>query len=200
MTDFNIENITVPETNGSTASDFDLASIALPQNYQDMMDVQTVLTKVSVRKPNKHEWFRIHPSEGYRFATRILKFENEFYFVHPTMAPLLGEDAAPTMLYTAINSHGAVFLFPVKLPGADGTWDDFAQNYQRICKIAMDKWTLMSWNKHLRQHEVKTADNITRVPAFPDRPFPELVQLAFAGAAITTPEHHVMKHLQGTME
>jgi hypothetical protein len=200
MTDFNINNSAVPATNGSTANDFDLASIALPQNYQDMMDVQTVLTKVSLRKPNKHEWFRIHPSADYRFACLILKFEDEFYFVHPNVAPLLGDDAAPMMLYTAVNSHGAVFLFPVRLPGPDGTLDDFARNYHRICQLATTKWTLMTWNKHTRQHEVKTTDSITLEPEFPVQPFKELVQLAFEGASITDPNHRIIKYLQGIVE
>jgi hypothetical protein len=192
-----LDGIKLPETNGATASNFDLASIALPQNFQDMLQVETVLTKVSLRKPGKHEWFRVHPAKEYQLACLVLKFEGEFYFVHPAVAPLLGSDAAPTMLYTTINSHGNLFLFPVKLPGPDGSLDDFARNYHRVCQIAMAQWTLLTWNKHTRQHEVKTTESITREPDFPERPFEELVKLAFDAAAITTSDHPIIKYLQG---
>src|SRR5262249_11884963 len=143
--------------NGSTMHDFDLASIALPQNYQDMVDVQTVLTKVGLRKPHKHEWFQIHPSEAYRMGFYILNYEGEFYCVHPQIAPALGDDAVPMMLYTAVNSYDAVFLWPVRLPGPDGMMDDFAKQYHSICKSAMSRWLRMVWNKHTRQHDLKTA-------------------------------------------
>ena len=189
-----------PSENGTTHSDFDLTSIALPQNYQDMLDVKALLTKVPLRKFHKHEWVRIHASQDYRLSCFILQFEGDYYFVDPRVAAHVGDEAVPMLLYTAVNSNGAVFLFPVRLPGADGTLDDFARTYHRICEIATRTWVRMSWNKHTRQHDLITTDHITREPEFPDTPFADIVKIAFEGASITTPDHWIINHLRGVIE
>ena len=55
----------------------------------------------------------------------------------------------------------------------------------------------MTWNKPNHAHEVQTTEGLNKEPEFPEQPFEALIKLAFDGAAITTPDHRIIKHLQG---
>jgi len=110
--------------------DWDLAALRLDQNFDSIIGAQQVLTAVKVRKPNNQEWFRVHPSDNWRLQTTILRLkeENEDYLVLPNLRQAVWDEIQPVMLFTAINRHGEVFIWPVRLPKGDGRTDPFMES------------------------------------------------------------------------
>lgn len=49
-----------------------------------------------------------------------LKDEREMYLVNPDLWSQVSGELVPVVLITAINRQGVVFVWPVRLPGADG--------------------------------------------------------------------------------
>src|ERR1700757_5538008 len=59
--------------------------------------VKKILTTVPIRKPNKQEFFRVHPGEDYWRPVALLELDRYLYLVHPNMVPHLD----PTDFYYA---------------------------------------------------------------------------------------------------
>src|SRR5262249_54169739 len=110
------------------ANPFDPAALRLDQSFVENSGVRKILTTVPVRKPNKQDFVRVHPSEEYRLSpTAIiqLKEDREVYLITPAMAIELPGEFSPVTLYTAINRQDVLQLWPVKLPGPDGKHNEW---------------------------------------------------------------------------
>src|SRR5215471_21625328 len=108
----------------NTAPDpFDPASLRLDPSYAETIGVRKLLITVPVRKPNRQEFVRVHPDPMYRLTSAAIieiKEDREIYLIAPPLAQLLQDEFCPAILFTAVNRQGVVFLWPVKLPAADG--------------------------------------------------------------------------------
>ena len=107
------------------AEDEFLASIALRQDYAETVGVEKVLLTVPFRKPNKDEFFRVHPSPKHRLDVTLVEFktERELYVVLEAVEPALIELASPARLFQCVNRQGTMFIWPAKLPGVDRRGD-----------------------------------------------------------------------------
>ena len=79
------------------ADDAWLASIRLRQDYAETVGVEKVLLTVPFRKPNKDEFFRVHPSPKHRLDVTLVEFktERELFVVLEAVEPALIELATP---------------------------------------------------------------------------------------------------------
>src|SRR5215207_3238467 len=80
-----------------------------------------VLSHIPVRKPNRHEFFRVH--QEWALATTVFinkEDRDEIYLVTPEMRVALLGEARPVLLAPAISRLGLMFVWPVSLPGEDG--------------------------------------------------------------------------------
>ena len=72
--------------------------------------------------------------------------------------------------------------------------------YVRIPFAAMthgrEKWTRLYWSQDRREHQIETSD-LLDAPKFPDKPFSELLKLAFKDAVISTVDHPAILNLKG---
>ena len=104
---------------------FDFAAIRLPPDFEREAGVRKQLTSVSVRKPRRQEWFRVHPDPEYRARVATIAFKEneeareETILVDPAVALTLGDEITYTTLYLAINRQGHVFLWPCRDPKAE---------------------------------------------------------------------------------
>src|SRR3954469_16194980 len=114
----------------------DLAALRL-DSTDSTAGVVELLTHVPVRKPNRHEFIRVHPD--YVLDTTVFtdKEERESYLVVPTMRAALVGEARPVLLVPAITRQNALFIWPVSLPNDDGrrnAWTDTAQEAMRLAR------------------------------------------------------------------
>jgi hypothetical protein len=111
---------------------FDPAKLRLPQDFTAGMGVKKLLTTVPVRRPAKEAFVQTHPGNDYRIHAAILelKEERDVYLIHPPLLPsLAGESTiSPRLLVTTITRQGALFLWPLRLPGPDGRLDDWGHS------------------------------------------------------------------------
>jgi hypothetical protein len=130
---------------------FNLSKLVLNQSFAEAIGAEEVISRIVIRKPNKQEWFRVHPDPEFRrnFGLIELKADNEFYFVHPDLIATLGQWCYPATLYTWVDStiNPLPRLWPVRLPGSDGGDNGYWASARGIADYAMEKWTQMWGDK-----------------------------------------------------
>ena len=122
---------------------FDPATLRLDQSFADTVGAKRLLTTVSVRRPNRQDFSRVHPSPQYRLTPAAiieLREEREVYLVEPSVATELPGEFTTATLYTAINRQGVVHIWPVKLPGPDGKHNEWHRFAAEAAEIAMTRW------------------------------------------------------------
>lgn len=183
---------------------FDPSRLRLSQDFGEQLGVQKLRTTVLVRKPAK-EWFvRTHPDRNYRVNTSFveLKEERELYLVDRTLWPELATSEStfsPRAIVTTITRQGLVFLWPIRLPGADGKIDDWNRSALEAADVARDKWTRVTANMHLGAYDVSVAVADLPEPTWPAVPFRDLLEIAFRDRFIDSLDHVVLRKLRGEL-
>ena len=198
-----IESQADPDAVEAVADPFDPARLRLSQDFAASVGVQKVLLTVPCRKPAR-EWFiRVHPDEKYRVQTAVieLKEEREIYLVDPELWPELAAEAtfSPRHLCTAVNRQGVLFIWPIRLPGADGRVDEWSRSSLEAATMATKNWVRVVANMSLGAYDVFEATAKIPDPEWPDKPFGELLRIAFKDHFIDTSDHKVLQSLRGAV-
>src|SRR5271157_42012 len=184
-------NVTKPEANP-----FDLASLRLSQDFASAVGVKKLVTTIPVKKPSK-EWFvRTHPDPAYWLQTAVLelKEDRETYLVAPGLWPGLADETtfSPRLLVTAINRQGVLFIWPIRLPGADGRIDDWSRSALDAADEAKARWVRVTANMSLGAYEVAVASGLEAEPEWPNLPFQQIIKIAFRDKLIDDWSHPVL--------
>lgn len=191
-----------PEANAKgQLNPFDPGRLRLSQDFVSAAGVKKVLNTVPVRKPSK-EWFvRTHPDSAYHINSCVieLKEDSEVYLVDRPLWDVLAAESTfgPRALITTINRQGVLFLWPIRLPGADGRIDDWNRSALQLSTLAAEKWVRVQSNRSLGAYEVFEASGQWSEPSWDVPPFPELLRLAFKDKFIQDLEHPVLRRLRG---
>lgn len=198
---------TATETNGAATSStpvapdpFDPARLRLTQNFA-AVGVKKVLMSVPVRKPDKAWFVQVHPDEAYRVNTAVieLKESREMYLVDQKLWSALAAEPTfgPRALFTAINRQGVVFVWPIRLPGADGKIDEWSRTALASATRAIGRWVRVTANIDCGAYDLAEAVGDLPAPEWPDMPFSDLLRLAFKSNYIDTLDHPTLRMLRG---
>jgi hypothetical protein len=121
-------------TVGASGGAIDIQSLCLSQDYQSMADATKVVTSVSICKPSREWFFRIHPEFQRYMAILEVKGDKEFYIVAPKLLPQLSGEATPKLLVLGVTRQGKFFFWPLKVE-ADRGLDEWS-------KSALMEWAL----------------------------------------------------------
>jgi hypothetical protein len=178
---------------------FSMSELALTQDFDTAIGLETRVHTVSVKKSTKMTYVRVHPSPEFRMPLATLVDEmGEMYAVHPKVLYAVADEAKPTMLYTAIDDSGNVFLYPVGLPGADGSTNAWWQSGHAAAATAQKEWVRIVAVKSAGHYVTKAAKVDKGEPKWPEKSFEELLNMAFAdGRLIDSMDHPVMRKLNG---
>jgi len=181
------------------ADPFDPASLRLAADYTSQIGVKKVLTAVPCRKPNRHEFFRIHPDPQWRLETAIFedKVQGETYLVDRNLWSELGTEIRPVCLFVAVNRQRDVFFWPVKLPGPDGRSNSWNESAVAAAKLAETQWIRLAANMRAGMYDVFAAQGELSEPEWPDTSFLELLRLCFRDRFIRDMDHPVLRSLRG---
>ena len=164
---------------------FDVSAVArrtLFQPRQDLGTVETVLSTETVRRQ--------------AIANDQLRHRPHVHFEH--LGDVLGSEyLSPRMLMTAINRQGTLFLWPVRLPGADGKIDTWSRSAMDAAEYATKQWVRVQSNMSLGAYEVLAATADLPEPEWPATDFRELLRVAFRDRHITSADHPVIQRLRG---
>lgn len=180
---------------------FDPAALRLSQDFASAAGVKKILTTVPVRKPNR-EWFvRTHPNPDYRLSTCVveLKEDQETYLVEQSLWSELAAEStfSPRMLVTSINRQGVLFLWPIRLPGADGRIDNWSRSAMEAAQLAATSWIRVQANMSLGAYEIFQAAGDWGDPTWPEMPFRDILKIAFRDKFIGDLDHPVLRRLRG---
>jgi len=150
------------------------------------------LVSLPVRKPNKGQFFRIHPT--LHADVNLFKIESssgtETYAVYPDMVGMLDGIQLYT-LFLGIHRDGSCFLWPISATSSDG----WSRSGRQIAIAAMEKWVRLVADRSANTYMKRVANNFNDDAQFPaNKTFEELLSLAFGdGRIIDTADHHIVK-------
>jgi hypothetical protein len=188
------------QNRGGPPNPFDPDALRLDQSFAEKVGVKKLLTTVPVRRPNRQDFVRVHPDPGYRLSPAgiiELKEDRETYLVVPSMAEDLHGEFVAATLFTAITRQGVLFIWPVKLPGPDGKYNQWHQSAAEAVERAMTRWIRMTSNMNLGAYEISEATGNWPEPEWPDLPFQEILRIAFRGRIVDTTDHALVRRLKG---
>ena len=206
MTDKDPENETmVVESDPRSAVDisspgtFDLASMRLSQDFATAIGVKKRITTVPVRKPNRQEFVRVHPSPTYRQDTAVveLEAERETYVVAQSLWSEVHGELIPKRLLLTMTRQNVLILWPIRLPGEDGRIDQWNDSSMIAAERATQCWVRVASDRHLGAYELFEAPADLPDPEWPEISFQEILDIAFRGRQIDDINHSVLKQLRG---
>jgi hypothetical protein len=175
---------------------FDPEAIRLSPADQQVAG-EKLLVSVPVRKPNKAEFFRVSADPAFTCDTALLEVEGEFFLVIPRLRGVLQADIKPVQIYTCYARTGGVFLWPVRLPGADGRDNRWWQAAHQIARTAQVAWVRAVANMSAGNYEVTRATVEIADPIWPEKTLRDLLHLAFKDNLVDSLDHLVVRRLQG---
>jgi hypothetical protein len=184
-----------------TPDDFpELAALRLDQEFAETAGVKKLLTTVPVRRPNPQDWVRVHPAPEYRDLVAVIELrdDRETYLLLPHVARELPGEFISAVMHTAINRQGIVFLWPVKLPAADGRQTAWHRSAAEAAELAMTRWIRVKANMALGAYEIFEAASTISDPQWPEGlSFHELLRIAFRDRLVANFDHPVIRRLRG---
>src|SRR4051794_19249266 len=168
---------------GAAASDdpFDLSKLRVSQDFLETTNVKKLLTTVPIRKPGPQDFFRVHPSPKYRetLAFVELKEDREVYIVNLEAVPELQAECFIATLFTAITRTNVLFMWPVRVPAADGRVNGWHTSAASAAQCAMKRWVRIKSNMGLGAYEIFEAESSIPDPDWPDLSFEAIYRIAF---------------------
>jgi hypothetical protein len=177
----------------------DLSKLRLDQSFVEAAGVKKVLTTIPVRRPNPQDFVRVHPDPEYRAPLAIIEVrdDREIYLVPPHIATELQGEFVMATLYTTISRQGVVYLWPVKLPAADGRVNEWHRSAAEAAEMAMKKWVRVKPNMSLGAYEIFQSQGIIPEPEWPTLPYTELLRIGFRDKYVGDLSHPLIKRLRG---
>jgi hypothetical protein len=123
------------------------------------------------------------------------------YWVAPDLRVALKDHLRKVRLFTCIDKRSNVFLWPAKLPTADGSASarSWYLSGLRAAEEAKRLWVKIIGNKSIGAYDVIVARGDLGDPQWPDHGFKDLIGLAFSDKLIDSMEHAVVREIDGVI-
>jgi hypothetical protein len=170
---------------------------ALEVKPGDQVGAREILSTIGVRRPKNNEFLRVDPERSLTTVVYTDEVEGEAYFVAPHLRPIMIAGCTAKLLVLAVNQAGVPFIWPV--PTDDETqrknaWNESARAGFHRAKI---DWVKLVGDRVAGQYRIFLAEGELPAPRFPDKPFSELLAIAFNNRLIDNEGHHVIKAMRG---
>lgn len=183
---------------GQADNRFDPLQLRLSQDFTTI-GVKKALVTVPVRRPNRQSFVRVRPGPNWRLETAVveLKEEGEVYLVDPSLRDELVLEIVLKVLFVAIDRHGVLFLWPVKLPQGDGRQDEWSRSALIAAEKAMTTWIRVVSNRGLGAYEIYEAKAEFPDPDWPAVDLRTILETAFRDRFVDTSDHPIVRRLRG---
>lgn len=175
-----------------------LSSLRLPDTYS-MTAGTTIPLKVTYGKLNKHRFSRVHPGNDYKFRCLVVddKDGGDTYLAAPNMASLLGNLATPKTIRLTVDNAGTPKLIgepDIDINARKNLWQTSLKD---AIKRAESNWVRVQSNMNAGQYEIVESANDLGEPKWPKLTMEELVNDAFSGRIIDSPNHPYIRQIEG---
>jgi len=175
-----------------------ISALRLSQDYEGMVEVTRVVTTVSIGKPNRQTFFRVHGDWAAYYPIFAKKQDGErddLYIVDTKAVPELAPDVAPRLLVPVITRAGGLYIWALRIGTPEKEADRAAKSAYAAMQKAKTSWVRINWNG--REFECFAAKSKLSEPEWPDITFDQMLELAFHDRIIESQEHPVVKALRG---
>ena len=107
------------------------------------------------------------------------------------------DEISPTRLRLAITRQGNLFLWPLKLPKADGRSNPWHESAIAAATLAEKRWIRMAADMPGGLYQVYEANGNLPEPEWPEVTFQEAIKLCFKNRRIAGHDHPILKSLWG---
>jgi hypothetical protein len=156
-----------------------------------------VLSCVSVRKPKPNEFVMVNPENVLTTIVFEDKQEQEIYFVTPEIRPLMIAGTATKMLSLAINQLGSIFIWPVPVDDEFSHKNTWNESSRAAYHQAKTQWVKLVGDRSQGHYRIYVAEGTLPPPRWPDKPFAELLAIAFNNRKIDRDDHPIIKAMRG---
>jgi hypothetical protein len=180
----------------------DMEALKLSLQDAGLTDVtEEVLMRIPIRKPMKHEYFRVRPGAENCFTTILYEDREtrEFYFVAPAMISKLRSigDVSVATLVQFMTKQKVLGIFPLKMATDSNIRTGWQDTAFAAAELAKTYWIRMQADMALAGYRVLKAKGELSEPEWPATPFNELLDVAFKDRVINTEDHPVFNKLLG---
>ena len=201
----NIDNLSLGDTgilsggNTQTGSLLDLEELSLSQTFDALVNTEQIVTDIPVGRRDNQTFVRAHPNKENQLITKVLedKVNRDTFLVDRKLWGPLHVDLTTKVLITAITRQNQLFLWPIRLPGENGTMDPWNQSALEAARVARDRWVRVVSNMAKGSYDVFKAVEELPEPEWPDLTFQEIIDIAFKGKYINDLNHPVLRRLRG---
>jgi hypothetical protein len=170
---------------------------ALEVTPTSQIGTREILSCMPVRKPKNNEFIMVHPDNSLTTIIWEDKDEGETYFVMPEIRPLLIAGTATKMLTLAVNQAGAPFIWPVPVDDEFSRKNNWNESARAAYHQAKTNWVKLVGDRPAGQYRIYIAEGELPPPRWPDKPFAELLALAFNNRKIDREDHRIIKAMRG---
>ena len=172
--------------------------MALSQNFAAMVGVKKEQSRVAIQRAPDQSFFFPHPDPQRRIevAALVLKEDRETYVVVPSLCDELQGEWVAKILVPCQTRQGGFYLWPIRLPGADGRIDTWNESALQIADKYAGQWIRVTANRELGAYDVLRPISPFPPPEWPDS-MDDLLKMAFAGRIIDRLDHPVIRRLRG---
>jgi hypothetical protein len=195
-----LEPDATPPQNTETARMLDKIGKCVRKPVRTVFTKQETVETIRVGKPLKQSFFRVHPDPSYALEALILEYcgskDKVLYLVSGDIY-IENVPLTDRLLRLGVDREGGLFVWALHLPNSDG-WENTWTESARECSVAAENhWCRMSSNMPKNRYEFVIAQSELAAPKFPNKPFPELLLLAFRDRVIDSPNHEILRKLRG---
>ena len=197
----NPEAIDIPDETEATvtkSASSILSSLRLPDTYS-ASGGSVLPLKATYGKLNKHRFSRVHPGDEYKFRCLTVddKDSGETYLASPNMAGHLGSLATPKTIRLAVDNAGTPKLIGEPDLDPSGRRNLWHSSLKIAIGLAEDEWIRVQANMSAGQYEITASANDLGSPRWPNQSMEELINDAFSGRIIDSPDHPYIRQIQG---
>lgn len=173
-----------------------IQNLRLSQDYDTLVDLKQVITEVTIGKPNRQTFFRVHPD--WKALYPILEFKaamkSEFYIVAQKAAIEIEDEVHPRLLVPVITRDGLLYIWPLRISNGDRL-DNAAASSLAAMQVAKKQWIKLVWRGH--SFTTYAAKKDLPDPEWPEISFDDMLEIAFKDRVIGSSDHAVIKVLTG---
>jgi hypothetical protein len=166
----------------------------------DDIATKRIVHHMKVRKPYRHEFFRVHPDQAFCTDVYLIEagegIERDAFIVIPALAREILAETSRRRLFVCVNRAETPFIWASKLPttATTNSWVDTALT---IAESAKQYWVRMIPDIGAGHYEEARAEGLLAEPKFPNLTFAQILELGFKNKLITDYDHEVLRSLRG---
>ncbi len=173
----------------------DLAKLEVAPTSE--VGAREILSAISVRRPRPNEFIQVDAEKSLTTIVWHDKDEGEYYFVAPAIREKMIAGTAIKMLVLAVNQIGSPFIWPVPVDDEFSRKNSWNESARTGFHHAKKEWTKLVSDRGMGRYRIFLAEGALPPPRFPDKPFPELLGIAFNNRVIDQEDHPIIKAMRG---